>query len=157
MLVALVLIIIALNYGIYEKEQIIKYGEPVFLKLMPRDPRSLLQGDYMRLYYAIVGNIPKNQHSIYRGYLVIRTNDNKVAEFVRVYRKQETLVVGEKLLRYHNAYYFRRIVPDSFLFQEGHAKYYENAKYGVFKFKGPDKYLLVGLADENMQEIKVNK
>ena len=48
-----------------------------------------------------------------------------------------------------------RLVPDSFLFQEGHAGYYQNARYGVFKFADAHDYLLTGLAAANRQPITV--
>ena len=87
---------------------------------------------------------------------MIRSDNNNVAQFERFYDNEE-LSEGEKLLRFHKKYSSLRIVPDSFLFQEGHAKYYENAKYGVFKFDNSGKYLLIALADENRSIIKVNE
>jgi hypothetical protein len=39
------------NVQIWEKETVIARGQPVFVELAPVDPRSLMQGDYMRLAY----------------------------------------------------------------------------------------------------------
>ena len=47
------LVFAAFNYGIFQKEEIKANGETVLLELAPVDPRSLMQGDYMRLRYAI--------------------------------------------------------------------------------------------------------
>jgi uncharacterized membrane-anchored protein len=156
MVVLSVLILTALNYGIYEKEQIKEQGETLLLELAPVDPRSLMQGDYMRLRYAIERTAPAKELSSHqkRGYIVIRPDENNVGQFIR-FHKEEDLAAGEKLLHFHKQYRRVRIVPDSFFFQEGHAKHYENAKYGVFKFDNSGKHLLVGLADEAKQEIKV--
>lgn len=162
MVILAVLILGALNFGIYQKEQTIKNGETVFLELAPADPRSLMQGDYMRLRYAVGVDAPRDKldkdqkHGA--GYIVISLNENKVAQFVR-FHKGDELAKGEKLLKFLWRYSRPHIVPDSFFFQEGHAKYYSRdiVKYGVFKFDDAGKYLLIGLADENYTLIKPPK
>ena len=151
-----VFVLAALNYGIYEKEQIKAHGEILLLELAPTDPRSLMQGDYMRLRYVIGRNAPTDELASHkkRGYMVIRPDENNVAQFIR-YHNEEDLLVGEKLLYFHKKNKRVRIVPNSFFFQEGHAKHYEDAKYGVFKFDDSGKRLLVGLADESRKTIIV--
>ncbi len=108
----------------------------------------------MRLRYAIGRKVPAKELASQqkRGYIVIRQDENNVAQFVR-FHKGEDLIAGEKLLHFHKKYNSVRIVPDSFFFQEGHAKHYQSAKYGVFKFDDSGNHLLVGLADENRQTI----
>jgi len=151
MLALLGLILIGFNYGIYKNEQILENGEIVLLQLAPVDPRSLMQGDYMILRYALEENIFEYGSSLEFEYIVIRKDEDNVAHFVRFY-EDEQLAVNEKLLRIHNGS-GSSIRPDTFLFQEGHAKYYEEAKYGVFKFSKSGEYLLTDLADENRQII----
>lgn len=154
------LVLAVLNYGIYAKEQIKARGETLLLELAPVDPRSLMQGDYMRLAYQIARNAPAERLAAgqKRGYLVLRADQHKVARFVR-FHSGEALRPGEKLLRFHvlspeiPEKRVLRIVPDSFLFQEGHAAYYQNARYGVFKFAGANEYLLTGLAAEDRRPI----
>ncbi len=126
----------------------------LLLELAPVDPRSLMQGDYMRLRYAIARNAPAKELTPHkkRGYMVIQVDGDNVAQFVR-FQREEDLAAGEKLLHFHKRYNGVLIVPDSFFFQEGHAGYYEDAKYGVFKFDDSGEHLLVGLADENKQLI----
>jgi uncharacterized membrane-anchored protein len=145
-----------LNYGIYEKEQLKAHGETVYLKIAPVDPRSLMQGDYMQLRYAIEDDLlrmPADGHKE-RGYVVIAIDDKHKASFVRFY-SGEPLQPGEKLLHYHrNNYGSVRIVPDSFMFQEGQSEFYRVAKYGKFKFDKKGDHILVGLADENLQDLK---
>jgi uncharacterized membrane-anchored protein len=142
----------AFNYSIFQKEEIKRNGDTVLLELAPVDPRSLIQGDYMRLRYAIERS-QTSQSKEKRGYMVIALNQNKVGTFKRFYEGGE-LGSDEKLLRYHNQYGQLRIVPDSFMFQEGHAKFYDRAKYGVFKFDAKGSHILVGLADDKMQVIQ---
>ena len=139
-----------LNYAIYEKEQLKANGETVYLELAPVDPRSLMQGDYMQLRYAVERGITREIALLQkkRGYMVLAPDENHVAKFVR-FHAGEALQPGEKLVHYQNDYGSVRIVPDSFLFQEGHAKYYQGAKYGEFKFDNRGGHILVGLASEN--------
>ena len=154
------LVLAVLNYGIYAREQIKARGETLLLELVPVDPRSLMQGDYMRLAYQIERAAPVERLAAgqKRGYLVLRADQHKVARFVR-FHGGEALRPGEKLLRFHVLLphipekRVLRIVPDSFLFQEGHAAYYQNARYGVFKFAGANEYLLTGLAAEDRRPL----
>ena len=158
MIVLSVLVLVVLNYGIYKKEQIKKNGEIILLELAPVDPRSLIQGDCMRLRYAVERSALVKELPVYqkRGYMVIRPDKNKIAQFVR-FQNKKALAKGERLLRFHKKYGMVKIVPDSFMFQEGHAKYYREAKYGIFKFNDSGKYLLVGLADKNREAIRVDE
>ena len=158
------LVLAVLNYGIYAKEQIKARGETLLLELAPVDPRSLMQGDYMRLAYKIARDAPVERLAAgqKRGYLVLRADQNKVARFVR-FHSGEALSPGEKLLRFHVLspdnleQRVLHIVPDSFLFQEGHAARYQNTRYGVFKFAGANEYLLTGLAAEDRRPIRVTE
>jgi uncharacterized membrane-anchored protein len=154
LIVSSLCIFAVLNYAIYEKEQVKANGETVYLELAPVDPRSLMQGDYMALRYAIERSIDRDlaAQQKKRGYMVIALDENRVAKFVR-FHDGETLEPGEKLLRYHNNYGTITVVPDSFLFQEGHAKSYQDAKYGEFKFDSGGKHILIGLASENRDRL----
>lgn len=154
------LVLAVLNYSIYAKERIEARGEVLLLELAPVDPRSLMQGDYMRLAYKIARDAPvaRLAAGARRGYVVLRADTDKVARFLRFHSGEE-LAPGEKLLRFHVLradnleHRSLRIVPDSFLFQEGHAGRYQNARYGVFKFAGAKEYLLTGLAAADRQPI----
>ncbi len=154
--ICLAVILIAFNYGIYQNEQIKKEGEIVFFQLAPVDPRSLIQGDYMRLAYAVAEESLEHERPKGSQSIVINTDKGSVAHFVR-YHDGEALLAGERLLPFYGRSPIV-IRPDSFLFQEGHAKHYElEAKYGVFRFDASGKYLLTGLADENRELIRISK
>ena len=149
-----VFIILFFNYNIYKKEQIKKSKDIVLLELAPVDPRSLMQGDYMRLNYTITNDskIKVDLKSRKDGKVVIAPDKNNVAQFVRFYQG-EKLNDKEKLLSYYVSYSGVKIVPNTFMFQEGHAKFYDKAKYAIFKFNSDGKYLLTGLADKDRKEI----
>ena len=85
------------------------------------------------------------------GQIVILIDEKKEGKFVRFYDGRD-LSSNEALIRYQKEedkdYIY--LLPKSFFFQEGHAKYYYQAKYGVFKRQSGDNNLnLIGLADEN--------
>ena len=50
----LVLVLAVPNALVVQKERLLASGTPMLLELAPVDPRSLIQGDYMRLDYAVV-------------------------------------------------------------------------------------------------------
>jgi uncharacterized membrane-anchored protein len=151
-IVSTLLVFAVFNYGIFQKEEIKANGQVVLLELAPVDPRSMMQGDYMRLRYAIERG-QNYQFKKKRGYIVLAIDQNKVGTFRRFY-EGEKLAGDEKLMHYHNQYNQLRIVPDSFMFQEGHAKFYDQAKYGVFKFDAKGSHILVALADDKMRVIQ---
>ena len=136
------------NVSIYQKEQIRQNGDTVLLELAPVDPRSLMQGDYMRLRYKAAAALPQDSSLPAHGQLVIAVDHDRVGSYRRV-DNNAPLQSSEKKMKYGRT----GIVPDSFLFQEGQADTYRRAKYGVFKFEGPDNYILVGLADENRKPL----
>ena len=150
MLVLSVVVLAILNYSIYAKQQLLEHGEVLLLELAPADPRSLMQGDYMRLRYGIALEAAAQAAELpdKPGHMVIKQDANNVGQFVRFYDAGD-LAAGEKLLRFRKQGSFISIAPDSFFFQEGHAEHYQDAEYGVFKFASPSDYLLVGLANAN--------
>lgn len=151
MIISLIGILSALGFGVYEKEQLKRHGESVLLELAPADPRSLIQGDYMRLRYSIEDEI-NSQKTKQIKYIIVRVDDRRVARFERVDRG-EPLNRGEHRLRVKMLRSRLRIVPRSFLFQEGHADHYDRARYGVFRVDESGSNLLVALADVSREVI----
>ena len=149
-------ILVLFNVSIIDREETISTGETLFLELAPVDPRSLMQGDYMRLRFVVEDSVPAGtlEERERRGYLVLRGDSEGVARFVRIHNG-ESLEQGERLVRFHTAGWIDQalgsdriqIVPDDFFFQEGHRELYEDAQYGMFRFDDRGRYLLVGLAD----------
>ncbi|MCL1480922.1 MAG: GDYXXLXY domain-containing protein [Marinobacter sp.] len=52
-LLALLVALAMVNLSVFQKEQQLAHGKVVYLDLAPVDPRSLMQGDYMALSFAI--------------------------------------------------------------------------------------------------------
>ena len=135
------------NVAIVQKERLLATGATMLVELAPVDPRSLIQGDYMRLDYAIARSL--TEPGIPRdGRLVVRADSDSVARFVRVHEPRTALQSGERLLRYRRRAGRARIGSDAFFFQEGHANRYETAKYGELRVDRTGTSVLVGLRDE---------
>ena len=74
-LIALTIVVVLglSNFKIGEYEHVLESGETVILELAPVDPRSLMQGDYMELRFAITDDIEhatRGQYDQDRGYNV---------------------------------------------------------------------------------------
>jgi uncharacterized membrane-anchored protein len=136
---------------IIQKETTLAEGRTMLLRLIPRDPRSLMQGDYMVLRYAMVGEVQHDQLQS-KGTLVVKLDANNVASYVRVH-KDEPLAEGEYLLAYRKRGELR-LGAESFMFQEGHANLYATARYGELKVDKKGSSVLAGLCDSDFKPIR---
>lgn len=153
---ASLVIFCAVNWAILDKENLRRNGDTVLLELAPVDPRSLMQGDYMTLNYKITADLGWVAHTsdrLKRGYMVFAADQDGVGKFVR-FDDGKPPGKNEKLLRYHIDGGRFRLVPDSFMFQEGLRQLYQPAKYGVFKFDGSGNRVLIGLAGPDKKLIE---
>ena len=147
-------VLAGVNFEIYKKEQLLAEGMTVFLKLAPRDPRSLMQGDYMVLRYRIA-TVPELKKVETDGYLVVARDEKKMASFSRVYEEGTVLDKNELLLHFRQRRRGIRLGAESFFFQEGHAKYYNNARYGELRVATSGESVLVGLRDAELNPLGV--
>lgn len=127
-------------------------GDPVYLRLAPVDPRSLVQGDYMRLRYQIGREATRHAGAARRGTLVLTVDGAGVGHFERLDTRAE-LAPDEHRLRYHRRGRRVEVGPRGYLFQEGLAADYERAHYGAFRITPSGHAILVGLADADRQPL----
>ena len=133
---------------VVQKERLLAAGAPVLLELAPVDPRSLIQGDYMALDYAIGRQLADSVARWPRtGRLVVRRDRAGVAHFVRRQDDDAPLAAGEQLLVYRSRDTQLRVGSDAFHFQEGDAPRYAGARYGELRVARDGESLLVGLRD----------
>ncbi|MCP4536761.1 MAG: GDYXXLXY domain-containing protein [Chloroflexi bacterium] len=145
-------IIVLVNGLIIQKERVISHGQTIFLELAPVDPRSLIQGDYMRLGYDLAQDVHDYDPPA-DGYLVLRVDKRNVASLVRIHDPQTPLADGELLLRYRVRDWNVRVGVESFFFQEGHAEYYDTARYGEFRVSESGEGVLVGLRGPDLEPL----
>ncbi|HEW98295.1 MAG: hypothetical protein DRR16_29265 [Candidatus Parabeggiatoa sp. nov. 3] len=147
-----VVVLAYVNFEIYQKEQLLTEGTTILLELAPVDPRSLIQGDYMVLRYKIA-RLEALYEAKQDGYLVIERNEDQIAQFKRIYDENTPLEASSLLLRFRKRGSEIRLGAESFFFQEGHAKYYENARYGELKVTPSGESVLVGLRDAELKPL----
>jgi uncharacterized membrane-anchored protein len=146
----LVLVLVVANAAVIDRERVIAKGTPVLLELAPVDPRSLIQGDYMALDYAMTRQLVDSQrHWPRTGAIVVALDERGVALFVRRDDGRRPLARGEYLLTYRQKRGRMQVGTDAFHFQEGHAPFYARARYGELRVAPSGASVLVGLRDSS--------
>lgn len=138
------------NFLILDKERIVRDGTLVLLRLAPVDPRSLLQGDYMALRYAMtdaVGDAARAE-GISNGVAVVELDESAQATFVSLYQGQP-VQQDQALLRFRRRADSVRIASDAFFFEEGRFETYSDARFGELRVDESGDAVLTGLRDSN--------
>ena len=161
---ALALILGFVNFQIADRQAILDDGRTVLVALAPVDPRSLMQGDYMRLAYDVPalavltgGGDPPRE-----GAVVVTLDQAGIATVDRL-DDGGALAPGELLLRYKLSFPGGRLwwpgqrprlsFGDRFFFPEGQAQDYGGARYAVLKVDEDGESVIAGLADDGAQPI----
>lgn len=151
---AAVLLILAVSaLTIWRFEQTLASGQTLILELAPVDPRSIMQGDYMALAYAIDRELPDDAGKF--KYVWFSLSDQGIASLHSLSSdlpQQPGLI--SVLLRQRDGIY--SVGPNGFFFAEGTAAAYEAARYGQFKVDSNGKALLTALLDEELQLLGEN-
>lgn len=164
----LLVLIIAAIILTYKSEQIISNGQDIYLKLAPRDPRSIMQGDYMSLNMDINNQI--------REYIVNETygsHDHWTDDQIEVLCKSQYVVIttdscnvvrlqdaihpkyeNEMIIKLKHEGTYPIVPIKSFFFEEGSEKKYSAAKYAHVKVDLLGYLKVIALADENKEDIK---
>ncbi len=139
------------NYSIYEKEQVLASGRVVLLELVPVDPRSLMQGDYMALRFRLQNDVPLN-NQLRDGRLVVAIDGRGVGTFRRL-DKGTPLAPDELKIFYRVRANQVKLGTNAFFFQEGDERLYRGARYGEARVDKDGQLLLTGLFDQNVQRL----
>lgn len=158
-------------------------GREIFLELAPVDPLSLLQGQYMRIEFAVEREqLPLSDEVNIEGKrAVLKLDEQGIATFVGVeennnlgpdqilfrghlmktnnweMRRQPGADPDEPLSGHYVKYVKLEIPQRTFLFKENTEDRYESAKYGVFRVGEGGDHILMDLADENLQKLTIIK
>jgi uncharacterized membrane-anchored protein len=159
------LVLLATNVSIYQKEQLLTQGAVVILELAPVDPRSLMQGDYMALNYALTQPL---QQGLYQqaeacritgtpclpptGKLVVSVDEKQRAVSAE-FDKGQPLGSQQRVMKYHLSGNTLNIGTPSYFFQEGHAERFAKARYGEFRVADDGTALLTYMLDDKGQRI----
>lgn len=146
----MVIILALVNIQIINKEAIVNHGATVLLRLAPVDPRSLLQGDYMSLRFAMTNDVAAaaERADLSDGIAVVELDDLGEASFLMLYDGQ-TLNDDQHLLRFRKRGDSVRIASDAFFFEEGQADLYARAAFGELRVAYDGEAVLIGLRDQD--------
>lgn len=147
-----VLVLGAVDLSIAMKERIKREGEVVLIELGPRDPRSLMQGDYMALDFPLARRIaeswagagakPREGES---GTAYIVVDPQRVASWAAAGTP------GALPLRYRVRNGEAWIGTNAFFFEEGAQGRYAPARYGEFRLdRASGEAVLVGLRNAKL-------
>lgn len=149
----------AVQVRVHHYETILAQGRPVILALAPVDPRSLMQGDYMALDYAVRrqaedwlrGREPLRTalRASGRGWLLLRPDGDGVWRLQAVTAEPPPAPAEDAVAL---AFRWRDGEPDwgarSWFFPEGQGERYAGARYGALRVAADGTALLAGLLDE---------
>lgn len=140
-------------FNVYKQENIKNERSKLILELAPVDPRSLLQGDYMTLRYALTDDIYsyefENQIPFSKGYVLLDKDENGVALFSGI--SEEWQPGSVEFRRDNNGTYF--VAVDSYFFEEGKGDEFARAKYARFYLYDKGKTKIEVLLDRNREAI----
>lgn len=149
------------GWSVWSNERILAEGQVVHLELAPVDPRSLMQGDYMVLNYAVADALRRMAGAERRadGFAVLRLDAQRVGQLVRT---APTLAEaapgeGEVALRYRVRERRLHVATNAFFFQEGHEPVFRDARYGEFRVGAGGEPRLVALLDERLRRLGENR
>ncbi|WP_333825032.1 GDYXXLXY domain-containing protein [Pinisolibacter sp.] len=147
-LLAGVAVAAVLGSAVWRAEALLASGDEVLLELAPVDPRSLMQGDYMRLAWAMERETIALPEETTTATIVLALDPKRVGRYRRLL-SEGAPGADEHAFQVRRGRFGERfeIEPHSFLFQEGHAAAYAKAKYGIFRVDIAGRHLLAGLAD----------
>lgn len=154
----LLIALAAVNLGIAGREALLREGTRVLLELSPVDPRSLMQGDYMALDFAINGQIRSSlgtsaQTGSGDGYAILAIDHRGVASVRRVQADAQPRDTADVALRYRLRDGQVRVVTNAWFFAEGQAQRFDVARFGELRVADDGEALLVAMRDANLQPL----
>jgi uncharacterized membrane-anchored protein len=141
------IILLAVNFTIYQREKLLADGRMVLLELVPVDPRSLMQGDYMALNFKVATDAFPGwnvERKSIDGRLVVTQDERGIASFKRI-ADRTPLAANEAVLQYRIRNNQVKFATNAFFFEEGSGQKYQTAKYGEFRVSTDGEMLLKNL------------
>ncbi|MCS4296029.1 putative membrane-anchored protein [Comamonas sp. BIGb0152] len=155
LLVGALLALGLVNWDVRGKEQVIAQGQRILVPLIPVDPRSLMQGDYMALNFALPFEMREKLKDIVSPSQLVRASidEQGVATIDTLLKDTDTLKKGEVALPLKRLKGQWVLVTDAYFFPEGQGRHFEQTRYGDFRVLPDGRALLVGLADADGQPV----
>ncbi|MEF9947391.1 MAG: GDYXXLXY domain-containing protein [Comamonas sp.] len=156
MLAGAVLVFGAVNWDVRGKEQVIAHGQRILVPLIPVDPRSLMQGDYMALRFDLPPAVSEGLANITAptAYVRAAVDGQGIATVQALVSDGKQAGAGEVILPLKRLKGQWVLVTDAYFFPEGQGTHFESGKYGDFRVLPDGRALLVGLADAEGKPIE---
>ncbi|HEX2829345.1 MAG TPA: GDYXXLXY domain-containing protein [Burkholderiales bacterium] len=154
-LVACVGVLAVVDWSIVQREHHLESGRIVYLELAPVDPRSLMQGDYMALSFAIAREAQaalREARQAEDGRIVVTVGSDGVAKYARM-DDGRPLAADELRLRYRIRAGEMKFATNAWFFEEGTAARYEPARYGEFRVDPDGELLLTRMRGKDLQPL----
>jgi uncharacterized membrane-anchored protein len=139
------------NASIMHKEAVAAAGTTVFVELAPIDPRSLVQGDYMRLSFKIIPLAGTGSSDLPGSLIGIR--DGRGVWSVERADDGTPLKPGEMKINLSGTAAHPIFVTDAWFFKEGEARRWQTARFGELRVKPDGSAVLVGMRGKNLEEL----
>ena len=155
---ALVLVCGLALQAIRDKEAILAQGRVLRLELAPVDPRSLMQGDYMALRFAIDNALPA-PHALGGApprFAVVELDAQGRASLAGL-AQHGVVEPGQVAMRIRRRDGGFSVGPNAFFFQEGTAADFEAARWGEFRVAPDGTALLTHLLDGELQRLGASR
>jgi uncharacterized membrane-anchored protein len=143
-------ILVIANAAILQKERLAEQGTTMFVELASVDPRSLMQGDYMRLNFAIPNELRITDRS--RTLSVGKRDERGIVTILGPYKGVQ-LAKDEMLIELVRKSGRNVLVSDAWFFAEGEAKRWSHARYGEFRVAPDGQALLIGLRGPRLEKL----
>lgn len=155
-LLGAVLVFGLVNWDVRGKEQVIAHGQRILVPLVPVDPRSLMQGDYMDLRFDLPSAIQEGLEKINApvAYVNATVDAQGVASVKALVDGAKMPGPGEIILPLKQLKGRWVLVTDAYFFPEGQGGHFAKGRFGDFRVLPGGRALLVGLADDQKQEIQ---
>ena len=141
---------------VWKNSSIIDSGQRAYLALAPVDPRSLIQGDYITLRFAIANDarLDLNKVGLPEQTIIAKLDANGVATFDRLATQGPALGRGELLMTLTKKSGTWIVGTDAFHFKEGTGQKFQSAAFGDFRFAPDGRAILVGLTDKDRKPLQ---
>jgi len=143
------LVLVAVDTAVVGKERIRRDGEVVYLALAPVDPRSLVQGDYMALRFALAADLERQERGERDGQVAFAP---LALDARHVATLAEAAAPAALKLRYRLRGGRVWLGTNAFFFEEGSADRFRGARYGEFRVDpASGEAVLVGLRGAGLE------
>ncbi|VUZ28809.1 Uncharacterised protein [uncultured Comamonas sp.] len=148
------------QWDVQRKEAVLAHGQKIYLPLQPQDPRSLMQGDYMALRFALPAAVTaqiktqqERQPLLSHVLVLARLDARGVADIQRLAQPGEVPQAGAVLLPLKLLKGRWVVVTDAFFFPEGQGTPLAAARFGEFRVLPDGRALLAGLAAADLAPV----